>query len=373
MGVIDQLRSEIRVRHRYADGRAYRRPWSSAHRAERPFGVAFRSPGLLLTPCPAGGPGMGAARPTGPVDWPEFWRQVQAELRAARFCPGSLRVYRQVLRAFRAFAASHQAEFTAETQWVPRSKAVTAEMRGPKRARRLPETLKPAEVPRLVEAGASLRDRLLLGLLAHAGLKVGEACAVRWGDVNLAAGTLAVRYACGTRTRMIEIPPSVRPLLDAGAPGRKPDDRLFAGRRAGRPLTARMAERIVKQAAVAAGLPEEVSGMRLRHSYAVARLREGMSIRELQARLGHGSLETTMEYQRLLAADGVVSPADRLGLGQAPIDAPATPGCAPPVESAAPPTDPPKRIWRRLVDSLAARLPVPDVRFERWGRRISSA
>ena len=58
-------------------------------------------------------------------------------------------------------------------------------------------------------------------------LKVVAACALRWGDVELKAGTLTVRFACGTRT--VEIPPSVRPLLEAGAPGRKAGDRLFAG------------------------------------------------------------------------------------------------------------------------------------------------
>ncbi|MBN1670085.1 MAG: tyrosine-type recombinase/integrase, partial [Kiritimatiellae bacterium] len=58
----------------------------------------------------------------------------------------------------------------------------------------------------------------------------------------------------------------------------------------GRHLTERMAERVVRRAARLAQVHKEVCCTTLRTSYAVARLRNGASIRELQQALGHKKL-----------------------------------------------------------------------------------
>ena len=103
-------------------------------------------------------------------------------------------------------------------------------------------------------------------------------------------------------------------------------------KRDGEALSVRTAERIVRQTAQRAGLPKEVSCMTLRHSDAVAQLRAGTNIRELQVRLGHQSVKTTLKYSRYLTADRVVSPADRLNCqaaGIAPYTAATGPAASP--------------------------------------------
>lgn len=160
----------------------------------------------------------------------------------------------------------------------------------------------------------TLRDRLLIGVVYGCGLKVSEACNLKWEDVHLEEGQLTIVYAADTKRRCVEFPPALRPLLAAGAARCTGGQYLFCGAKKGTHLTSRMAARIVKQAALTAGLPEYVTCMVLRHSHAVAQLRKGMTIRELQVRLGHGSIVTTMEYQRAILPAGIVSPADNLTL-----------------------------------------------------------
>lgn len=50
--------------------------------------------------------------------------------------------------------------------------------------------------------------------------------------------------------------------------------------------------------------------MNLRHTYAVHALEDGMNIREVQIRLGHARLDSTMLYQRCLLPEDAACPLD---------------------------------------------------------------
>jgi hypothetical protein len=60
----------------------------------------------------------------------------------------------------------------------------------------------------------------------------------------------------------------------------------------------------------------------LRHTHAVACLRAGMSERELQVRLGHATIETTLLYRRLVP---VVTPISPLDASPVPLSSPVRP------------------------------------------------
>jgi integrase/recombinase XerD len=69
--------------------------------------------------------------------------------------------------------------------------------------------------------------------------------------------------------------------------------------KSGRPLDRLTGWRIVKAAALRAGLPDDVSPHWLRHSFASHLLEGGADLRAVQEMLGHASIATTEVYTHL--------------------------------------------------------------------------
>ena len=71
---------------------------------------------------------------------------------------------------------------------------------------------------------------------------------------------------------------------------------MFPSRKGQKPLNVRQIQRIVKGAAVRAGLSEQASTHWLRHAHATHALNRGAAPQLVQVGLGHASLETTTKY-----------------------------------------------------------------------------
>jgi len=181
-----------------------------------------------------------------------------------------------------------------------------ASLQLPRRPRRLPRALSPAETERLIEAAAgttprSLRDRALVELLYGAGLRVSEAVGLEKGGVDLDARIVRV-VGKGGKERLV---PLGRPAAEAVrrylALGRAHLDRryrpeLFLNARGG-PLTRAGAFLVLRRLAEKAGLdPHRVHPHLLRHSFATHLLEGGADLRSVQEMLGHADLGTTERY-----------------------------------------------------------------------------
>jgi integrase/recombinase XerD len=181
-----------------------------------------------------------------------------------------------------------------------------AELELPRRQRRLPRTLSPAEAERLIDAATgttprSLRDRALVELLYGGGLRVGEAVALAKADVDLDA-RLVRAIGKGGKERIVPIGRAAvealrrylargRPFLDTR---HRPD--LFLNARGGA-LTRAGVFLILRRLAATAGLePERVHPHLLRHSFATHLLEGGADLRSVQEMLGHADLATTELY-----------------------------------------------------------------------------
>jgi site-specific recombinase XerD len=94
-----------------------------------------------------------------------------------------------------------------------------------------------------------------------------------------------------------------------------PTDRwLFPEARPGRHLTTRSVQRIVKNAATAAGIEKDVTVHTLRLSFATHLLEGGTNLRVIQDLLGHQSARTTQIYTHVAQSmiESVRSPLDDL-------------------------------------------------------------
>jgi integrase/recombinase XerD len=181
-----------------------------------------------------------------------------------------------------------------------------AELKLPRRARKLPRTLSPGEAERLIAAAngitpRALRDRALVELLYGAGLRVSEAVGLEKGGVDLEDRLVRVTGK-GGKERVV---PIGRPAVDAlrrylarGRPylDRRHRPELFLNAKGGG-LTRTGAFLILRRLAEVAGLePGRVHPHLLRHSFATHLLEGGADLRSVQELLGHADLGTTELY-----------------------------------------------------------------------------
>ncbi|HXG76831.1 MAG TPA: tyrosine recombinase, partial [Gaiellaceae bacterium] len=181
-----------------------------------------------------------------------------------------------------------------------------ASIQPPRRPRRLPRVLSPAETERLIEAAAgatprALRDLALVELLYGAGLRVSEAVGLERSAVDLDARVVRV-LGKGGKERLVPLgrpaAEAVRRYLALGRPhlDRRYRPELFLNARGG-PLTRAGAFLILRRLAGKAGLePERVHPHLLRHSFATHLLEGGADLRSVQEMLGHADLGTTERY-----------------------------------------------------------------------------
>jgi len=180
-----------------------------------------------------------------------------------------------------------------------------ANLRGPRKERRLPRVLAEAEVERLLDAAggrdsAGRRNRALLETLYAGGLRVSEAVGLDVGDATLDSAVVRVRHGKGSKERLAPIGRPAARAIEAWLEERRKlapagVGALFLNAAGGR-LDVRSVRRIVDAAAKAAGLGRRVSPHTLRHCFATHLLDRGCDLRSVQELLGHEHVTTTQIY-----------------------------------------------------------------------------
>jgi integrase len=162
------------------------------------------------------------------------------------------------------------------------------------------------EVRRLIAASEE-PVRTIVMLATMTGLRIGEILALRWGRINLAAGTLRVEEACyhgrfGTpktkaSRRELPLPAAVvQALLTHGARSSDTsDEALVFCTSNGTPLASNnLRRRQLRPACLRAGLAP-INWHTLRHTHGTLLHEQGTPLRVAQAQLGHSHMATTLE------------------------------------------------------------------------------
>jgi len=154
-----------------------------------------------------------------------------------------------------------------------------------------------------VTAGGSLRERTIIVLMLHTGLRAREVCTLRQQDVKRGKRTGSLQVI-GKRNKYREIPlnATARAALAEYLPALPLDaDYLFLSGKTGEALTERALGHLVKKYARAAHLTD-VSPHDLRHRFGY-RMAESVPLYRLAQIMGHASLDTTMIYIRGIKSD----------------------------------------------------------------------
>lgn len=158
-----------------------------------------------------------------------------------------------------------------------------------------------------------VRNRCLIAVWMYAGLRIGETLALDWRDISLASRTIHVRHAKNGHERVVHFGAVLAAHFEGwrARSWRASDDHpVFVGR-----FGSRMDGKAVYAAIARYGLRQRygLHPHRMRHTHSTELLRRGIvrsdgsrlpvSLRTLQARLGHRDLRSVVVYTRVFDQD----------------------------------------------------------------------
>jgi integrase/recombinase XerC len=241
-------------------------------------------------------------------------RTFAAHAHAAGLAPRSIQRRLSAVRSFYAFllreGAAGGAGSSASGGGGRRSHRISHnpahDVRAPRAARRLPQTLDVDQMARLLELppgdGLTARDRAIMELLYSSGLRLAELVGLDVTSLDLKDRTVAV-LGKGRKARIVPVGRKAADALRLWLKGRAAvaahaERALFVGR-SGRRLGARAVQLRVAHWARRQGLTVHVHPHLFRHSFASHLLESSGELRGVQELLGHADISTTQIYTHL--------------------------------------------------------------------------
>lgn len=166
-----------------------------------------------------------------------------------------------------------------------------------------PDALTPAQQGAVERAAARRgpRDSAIIAVLLYTGARAGECGRLDLEDIAVTARTGLVRlHGKGDEVRTVPLPAVARDRVSAWLRQRSDGGPLWSGQRG------RLTDSGITQVVLAVGDDTGLPGLRphrLRHTYATRLRQGGADPAQVQALLGHASLDTTARYFRAGAAE----------------------------------------------------------------------
>lgn len=253
-----------------------------------------------------------------------------SQLAADDYAKGTLKIARAAIsRFYTEMRDDNPAEDVSISSW-------TTVRSGSKKSQNLANDVHyctPEEVQQLVDhvhSPPKLRNELIIKLLFQTGMRRGELCTVELSHVDREERAIRVHADKTHTNRTVYYQPSLdTPLsiwIDAerNAVLRADESPYLFPTQKAEHIKPNSVSRLVREAASEAGIQEvmyhdkggrpkrKITGHTLRHSFAVAALKNNMDVRTLQKLMGHADIETTQRYLDL-ADDDVKTKARQFG------------------------------------------------------------
>ena len=158
------------------------------------------------------------------------------------------------------------------------------------------------KVRQLLKACTLPRDKALILLMVDTGLRRAEVCALNWGNVDISSGLVQVERGKGGKARAVVVGVKTRRALLKYRREITPDEhapmfQTIQGTRLAYSGLRSALLRIGNRANI------HITPHALRRTFATLSLRAGMNLLQLQAMLGHSSLEMTRHYVQMIDDD----------------------------------------------------------------------
>jgi site-specific recombinase XerD len=179
-----------------------------------------------------------------------------------------------------------------------------------------PVVLGPSEVEAVLAALSTRKQRALVMTLYGAGLRVGEATALRIDDIDSVRMQLRLRETKGGGERCVPLSTKLlAELRDYWRHYRPKGPLLFPGNDPDGRLTRAAVSKAIQIAARKAGISKRVTPHVFRHTFATHLLELGTDLRTVQVLLGHARISSTTSYLHVSHARlaRVTLPFDALG------------------------------------------------------------
>ncbi len=183
-----------------------------------------------------------------------------------------------------------------------------------KRTSPIPESLTLSEAADFLKATRDFQLRTIFMTMYATGLRLAEATHLKAEDIDSERMILHVRRGKGMKDREVMLSPKLLENLREYYRRYRPKNWLFPGKTQ-ETICHKKVQKACRTTAAAAGIRKRVTPHTLRHSFAVQLLRNGANLRHIQELLGHGSIQTTMIYLRMVPEClDVASPLDMVDI-----------------------------------------------------------
>lgn len=185
----------------------------------------------------------------------------------------------------------------------------------PRREKKLPVVLSKDEISRIINTTKNVKHKALLMVTYSSGLRLGEVCNLRPGDIDSERMMVRVVQAKGAKDRYTILSPVTLAFLREYWKMYRVKNFLFENSDH-EPLAHKTVQSAFKKALQKSGVKKDVGIHSLRHSFATHLMEQGVSLPIIQQLLGHTSLRTTSIYLHVqqYSVFAVKSPLDTLSL-----------------------------------------------------------
>ena len=184
-------------------------------------------------------------------------------------------------------------EFFAEEEWRSLLAGAEDDERWMAHEKKLPPSTDPAEYRARLRAAVSF-----LRVLLYTGTRLGEVTALRWQDVDLAAGRITIPMPkLRGKAKTLMVSSALREIIEAQPRG-TPGSQLFR-RPDGRPWKAGEIKNAFRVLRSLAGVRDELTVHSIRHTFASWLTMAGVPLATVSNLLGHSNISMTMRYAHL--------------------------------------------------------------------------